>query len=79
MNCENSLCIYEENGVCCLDQIDINYLGLCEQCINISISDETLNILKRKTRERIMRAEEISQIQCPTIEEMIEYKKDSLL
>ena len=76
MNCSNRFCIYEENGCCCLDEIDLNEMGICGQCINISIEDETLNIIKRKTRNMIVRAEEISQIQYPLIDDMI--KKDSL-
>ncbi|MBQ7800011.1 MAG: hypothetical protein IJ370_05920 [Oscillospiraceae bacterium] len=59
-----------------MDEIDLNEMGICGQCINISIDDETLNIIKRKTRNMIVRAEEISQIQYPLIDDMI--KKDSL-
>ncbi|MBQ8338217.1 MAG: hypothetical protein IJY33_03650 [Oscillospiraceae bacterium] len=75
MNCGNNFCIYEEDGVCCLDQIGIDSLGFCDQCINISINDEMLSALKGKARDRIMKIEEISRIKYPTIYEMIKSKK----
>lgn len=62
MECCNRLCIYEENGSCSLDEIDLNELGLCGQCITISIDEITLKNLKKKTRDRISAAEEISGI-----------------
>ena len=37
MNCEDNLCIYQENGVCTLDKIAINNLGMCTECTHPNI------------------------------------------
>ena len=79
MNCSNCWCIYEEDGLCCLDEIDIDSLGHCSECINVSIDDEILDILKKATRNRIMQSEEISEVQYPTIDDMIKNKKTAII
>ncbi|MBQ3005473.1 MAG: hypothetical protein IJD88_06035 [Clostridia bacterium] len=48
MNCENDLCIYQENGVCILDEIELDFQGQCTACIRIDIEDSDLKKLKRK-------------------------------
>ena len=52
MECENSLCIYEKNKKCILDEISVNMLGICDECIYPSIDEELLQDLKNKTLER---------------------------
>lgn len=48
MNCENCFCIYYENGQCLLENISLNILGMCENCVTINIDEETL----QKEREK---------------------------
>ena len=37
MNCESELCIYNEKQKCCFEQVTINFLGMCDDCIIVSI------------------------------------------
>ena len=37
LHCDNDLCIYERQGRCILDGISVNQLGMCAECILISI------------------------------------------
>lgn len=48
MNCENCFCIYYENGQCLLENISLNILGMCENCVYINIDEEILH----KEREK---------------------------
>lgn len=48
MRCENSFCIYQSKGNCMLDQIDIDYLGMCAECIQPDIDKEILYQAKLK-------------------------------
>ena len=52
MNCENSLCIYEEDGVCILKSIEINMLGQCTECIYPNI-EELLKKIKQETYDKL--------------------------
>ena len=33
MKCENFLCIYEEGGLCTLEEVTLNITGSCDDCI----------------------------------------------
>ena len=48
MNCENSFCIYQSEDKCTLDEISINNLGMCTECIYPTIDEEVLNQAKLK-------------------------------
>lgn len=47
--CENEFCIYQLNGKCALDTIEVGMLGSCESCIVINISAEELYKKKLET------------------------------
>lgn len=49
MKCDNYLCIYEENGVCTLDDIELDIMCQCRDCIYINIEEQQLLKLKIKT------------------------------
>lgn len=51
--CENEFCIYQENGKCILDVIELDISGMCQSCIYINISQEELNKKKKKLREEL--------------------------
>jgi len=53
MQCDFALCIYHENHACLLQGTQINALGMCEECIVVSIPDANLQELKQDQRERI--------------------------
>ena len=46
MNCENKFCIYQSEGECILEEIDIDSLGMCADCIYPDIDEEVLNQAK---------------------------------
>ena len=48
MNCENFFCIYQSNGKCTVDNIIINSLGMCTECIFPDIDKEILNKAKQE-------------------------------
>ena len=53
IKCENELCIYCKNNKCILDAIQLNSMGICNECVQISIEKNQLNYLKRKLFENI--------------------------
>lgn len=53
MNCEDTLCIYQENGKCLLRQLSIDSLGYCSECIHLTFSEAELCARKRKEREEL--------------------------
>ena len=49
IRCEKSLCIYEKNGFCILDEIEINVLGMCSECIIPNFDNYYVETMKEKT------------------------------
>ena len=49
MLCENIFCIYQNNDSCILDHAELDIMGQCKNCIYISIPDNELHQLKKKT------------------------------
>ena len=58
MKCENEFCIYQSNGKCMLDRVDINSSGMCTECIYPDIDEEILNKEKRKLLEKYKKTDE---------------------
>ena len=48
LSCENEFCIYQEQGNCILESIQLDIQGNCLDCIYINIDEDTLNNLKEK-------------------------------
>ena len=48
MKCENRFCIYQSKGKCILDEINIDSLGMCVECIHPAIDEKILNQAKLK-------------------------------
>jgi len=48
MNCEFDYCVYNQDSICLLNEIQINSLGMCEDCILVTIADEDLKRAKEK-------------------------------
>lgn len=46
MKCEVCYCIYNRDFLCILKETQLNSLGMCEECIIISIPTEILEVLK---------------------------------
>ena len=50
MRCENCFCIYQENGKCVLDEINIDITGQCDSCIYVDIPKSDLENIKNTQR-----------------------------
>ena len=48
LSCENEFCIYQKNGTCSLDIVELDIQGTCTDCIYINIEENTLSELKEK-------------------------------
>ena len=54
MKCENYLCIYEENGICLLSDIELDIQGQCKSCIYVDLTNNELGALKKAERMRLL-------------------------
>ena len=48
MRCDFDYCIYNRDFECIIKNIQINSLGMCDDCIMISMPKERLEILKEE-------------------------------
>ncbi len=53
MKCEFDYCIYQRDGKCIVDRIQINSQGMCDACIVLSLEGAFLQEIKRKKLENI--------------------------
>lgn len=49
--CENEFCIYQKQGNCILESVQLDIQGNCMDCIYIHIKKDDLNTLKEKLLE----------------------------
>lgn len=49
MKCENFLCIYENNGSCYFDEVELDIDGRCTSCIYPNFEEGVLHYFKEKT------------------------------
>ena len=56
INCENCFCIYEENGKCILDKVELDIMGQCTECIYVNLDDSVL----KKAKQKLLKKYEIS-------------------
>ncbi len=48
MKCENYLCIYQADGICTLDEVQLDITGSCMECVYIELDDSVLTESKQK-------------------------------
>ena len=48
MKCENSLCVYQFEDKCILNEVKIDSLGMCTECIYPDIDENVLKEAKEK-------------------------------
>ncbi len=53
MKCENHFCIYENEGFCLLEYIELDIQGQCKECICVNIEEERLKALKKQGRIKL--------------------------
>ena len=46
--CDNEFCIYQKEGKCSLEGIQLDIQGNCENCIYVNVEQEVLNSLKKE-------------------------------
>ena len=49
MNCENLFCIYKKKGKCILEEIHLDIIGQCKECIYIKIEEKKLEKMKKES------------------------------
>ena len=52
MKCENFLCIYEEGGLCSLEEVTLNITGSCDDCIYPDLDPAYLKSRKQALLKR---------------------------
>ena len=53
MTCENIFCIYQRNNECILEEISLDIMGICDNCIYVHIDTKMLNELKENQLRNI--------------------------
>ena len=53
IKCELDYCIYNRDFFCLLKEIHLNMLGMCEECVIVSIPADILKELKESQFEKI--------------------------
>ncbi len=48
MHCENMYCIYQKDNACTLDEIALDSMGMCSDCILVNIDTDALATAKEK-------------------------------
>lgn len=58
MKCENYFCIYEDNGKCILDKIELDIMGQCTECIYVNLESDVL----KEAKQNLLKKYEICDI-----------------
>ena len=53
MTCQNIFCIYQRNNECILEEISLDIIGICDNCIYVDIDTKMLNELKENQLRNI--------------------------
>ncbi len=48
LSCENEFCVYQKQGDCVLESVQLDIQGNCVDCVYINIEKDTLKNLKEK-------------------------------
>ncbi len=51
MYCENCFCVYENDGYCRLESIELDISGVCASCRYVIIPDKLLKKYKKEYKE----------------------------
>ena len=58
LSCQNEFCIYQKQGTCILDRIELDMRGNCVDCIWLNIGKETVDDLKDKLLTELEKTEQ---------------------
>ncbi len=62
MQCQFAFCVYQSDGMCLLDSISIDSMGMCEDCIVVNLDDAVLQEKKQETLIRFQAEDAFYQI-----------------
>lgn len=48
MNCENHFCVYQADGRCTLDEVQLDITGSCTECIYVELDEGMIRESKQK-------------------------------
>ena len=51
--CENDYCLYQKDNACTLDKLDIEFGGVCDECVLVGIPNDKLKELKEEQLKRL--------------------------
>ena len=51
MLCENYLCRYWDNDKCILENVSLDVLGVCKDCIYVKVDRDTIDVLRKRELE----------------------------
>ncbi len=54
LSCENEFCIYQKQGKCILENVQLDIQGNCTDCTYINIEEDSLNNLKNNTLKNLV-------------------------
>lgn len=57
MRCENEFCIYWKEEQCCLNEISLDIMGCCQECIYVEIEEQVLQRVREKAIAKYDKAE----------------------
>ena len=53
ISCENIFCIYQNDGECRLENICLDDLGMCSECVYVSINKDLISKAKEESLQRL--------------------------
>lgn len=54
LSCENEFCIYQKQGKCILEKVQLDIQGNCTDCTYINIEEDSLNNFKNNTLKNLV-------------------------
>lgn len=80
MRCENKFCVYYRKGSCLLNEITLNEIGLCMDCISVEINEDELTVKREKGRElmelKYGKNEIFEKIRSRRVQEILRKRKE---
>lgn len=55
VRCENRLCIYYRDNICTVEEIRLNRLGICEDCMEVEFTEQELSENREKLLQQLER------------------------
>ena len=53
LSCENEFCIYQKQGSCILESVQLDTQGGCQDCIYVTVEEDTLSDLKERLLSKL--------------------------